>query len=60
MDPNAQLANIKADFDALNDFDVINDIDLLRDHEESFVAGVEDLFDWLAKGGFAPDWKVWK
>lgn len=60
MDPNALLAQIKADFSAINDFEVIADSDLLRDHEESFLAGVEDLFDWLAKGGFAPDWTAWK
>jgi len=55
MDPNATL---RAFFDSLAEAE--NATDSTDEREEALsiaTARAEDLFEWLANGGFAPDWQ---
>ena len=45
MDPNATLANIQR---FLTNHETGDDVDLW----------CEDLFDWIRRGGFEPDWSA--
>lgn len=53
MDPNETLAQIK-------DYVRIIESDTYADHYATELAyEIADLFEWLAKGGFPPDWEKW-
>jgi hypothetical protein len=54
MDPQATLA---AFWQAMRDVDNagVRPQALLRAYEDAAILAV-DLFEWLANGGFAPDW----
>jgi len=54
MDPNAALAEFNATYQEY--VQTAESWDLA----DELVETANNLFEWLAKGGFAPDWKVYK
>ena len=53
MDPNQLLRNIVRDANEV----MMPEVNDTRDSAADLAEGVMELIEWLAKDGFAPDWK---